>query len=575
MRKLYKLRVLALLAILMLSTMAAYAINAYQYSTTIKTDMTDDNITISGGGSITIAQGGSLTNNDYLSITGVTFTVRGKLVINSQRGSWSSSCNANVYLSDGGSFVWNGNEKFSTIPSHVRFYGFNAGTDGNGTVEATKDGVAVESNTQSGYYDELTFTATPSSGFRFMNWTKGADGEVLGTDPTISITCEENGKYQLYANFEREAYFSIEDYPSVTGQAVALKQSDFGRVVCSNGAISNNYSEAVNAGRTPEGMIAHIDWASGKALLVGLNYDGTNSLTAAEAKSQLANLPSAIGGLWRVPTVDEWKNLFIVAGSTDPISSSTFYYQDFRDMLYQASSGNVSTTDGPHWTIADDVDSEVSPTFSSPEEMVSVNGSTKLQTVYKATFSETNPSTPKYLLPLKEFNITLNLNGLDFEEKLESDSSTTLHMNIIAGTNEGQLMDMSEAFMVAKIRNENVVFSFSNGGESPIAKVTINRNDVSGINSNGLIRFGAKYLIYEDTPGNVNLVFDFRLEDKNGKPLNLGDGTMTLTMPYETLVPAGKTPTVWCYNRSTLMEQAVDAQFDTSTKVLTFSVPSF
>ena len=165
--------------------------------------------------------------------------------------------------------------------------------------------------------------------------------------------------------------------------------------------------------------------------------------------------------------------------------------------------------------------------------------------------------------------------SLNLEEKTEADGSKTLHQTIMAGTNEGQLVDMTDVFIVAKNRNTNVGFSFTNGGESPTAQITINRNAVNGIDCNGLVKFGAKYLTYEDTPGNVNIVFDFRLEDKNGTPLNLTNGTATVTMPYADIVPDGKNPTVWCYNRGILMEQAVNAQLNTSTKVLTFTVPSF
>ncbi|MBR1549310.1 MAG: hypothetical protein IJ634_01585, partial [Bacteroidales bacterium] len=49
-----------------------------------------------------------------------------------------------------------------------------------------------------------TFTATPASGYKFKNWTKGAGGEVLGTDASINVTCEQNGQYQVYANFEQD-----------------------------------------------------------------------------------------------------------------------------------------------------------------------------------------------------------------------------------------------------------------------------------------------------------------------------------------------------------------------------------
>ncbi len=80
-----------------------------------------------------------------------------------------------------------------------------------------------------------TFTASPNSGYKFKNWTKGAGGEVLGTDASINVTCEQNGQYQVYANFEADAtepaaaIFAIDtdgttqDFGSVEADATAQK----------------------------------------------------------------------------------------------------------------------------------------------------------------------------------------------------------------------------------------------------------------------------------------------------------------------------------------------------------------
>ena len=68
----------------------------------------------------------------------------------------------------------------------------------NGAVEVTSSSTGYKSTT-------YTFTASPNSGYKFKNWTKGAGGEVLGTDASINVTCEQNGQYQVYANFEADA----------------------------------------------------------------------------------------------------------------------------------------------------------------------------------------------------------------------------------------------------------------------------------------------------------------------------------------------------------------------------------
>ena len=577
MRKLYQLKVLALLAILMLSTMAADAIDTYSGNFTITKDLTESRTSITGGGTITIAQGATFTNNGYLSLSSVQVYVHGKLVINSTSGSWKSNSSIHVYLNDGGSFEWNGNENFSSIPSYVYYYGYNAGTNGGGTVEVTKEGVAVESSTKSGYYDELTFTATPNSGYTFMNWTKGEGGEVIGTGPTISISCEENGRYQVYANFEREGFFCIEDYPSVTGEPVSLKQSAIGRVLCADGTISKNYSEAAHAGKTPVGMIAYIDWGAGKAYLVGLHDAGTNTLTASQAKNELTSLPVGPGGPWRVPTVDEWKKMFVPEDKDYPEYSVLFYCQDLHDMLVAASSGSLSMKDGLYWTMAESMDTEKSAYVVAVEETVFVNGIASEQTVHKAIFMDTEPSTEKNLLAFKEINITMDVTGVDFEERAESDGTMTLVRRLLSGTNEGQLADLTDFFTLAKTRDENAAITFSNGGDSPIAQIFIDSYDVSRIDCTRLVKFGAKYQTYADTRDSVNIVFDFRMEDRNGTPVSLGmSGSATVSMPYGSLVPAGKTPIVWNYNRETLMEEnCYFVEFDPSTKVFSFTVSSF
>ncbi|MBQ9704664.1 MAG: Ig domain-containing protein [Paludibacteraceae bacterium] len=100
--------------------------------------------------------------------------------------------------------------------NYLVYYGYDAATDGNGTV-SVKNGSTDVTSTSKGYKTTTyTFTATPSDGYKFKNWTKGAGGEVLGTDASINVTCEQNGQYQVYANFE--------EFVAVTG--VTLSQTE-------------------------------------------------------------------------------------------------------------------------------------------------------------------------------------------------------------------------------------------------------------------------------------------------------------------------------------------------------------
>ena len=71
----------------------------------------------------------------------------------------------------------------------------------NYTVSATANPVAGGTVIGTGAYQEeatATLTATPNTGYKFVNWTKG--GEVVSTDATYSFPVTEN--VELVANFE-------------------------------------------------------------------------------------------------------------------------------------------------------------------------------------------------------------------------------------------------------------------------------------------------------------------------------------------------------------------------------------
>jgi len=116
---------------------------------------------------------------------------------------WMDNTYINVYLSDGAKYTVTGLTCMNG-DNYLRYYGYDAATDGNGTVSVTSGSTAVTASSIGYKTTTYTFTATPASGYKFKNWTKGAGGEVLGTDASINVTCEQNGTYQLYANFEQD-----------------------------------------------------------------------------------------------------------------------------------------------------------------------------------------------------------------------------------------------------------------------------------------------------------------------------------------------------------------------------------
>ena len=158
-------------------------------SGTLSSDMTCTDCEVFDSATLTINQGVTLTLNcgDYL---------------------FELYANFNVYLSDGAKYTVTGlscEDDYSGQNEYLVYYGYDAATDGNGTV-SVKNGSADVTSTSTGYKTTTyTFTATPSDGYKFKNWTKGPGGDVIGTGASINVTCEQNGQYQVYANFEADA----------------------------------------------------------------------------------------------------------------------------------------------------------------------------------------------------------------------------------------------------------------------------------------------------------------------------------------------------------------------------------
>ena len=174
----------------------------------VRNDMTCTKLVVDNTSQLIIDKGVTLK----LDILGRGFTfmgnsrieVRGTLAGSAGFGPvWRDRSYINVYLSDGAKYTVPG-LSCGDGDNYLVYYGYDAATDGNGTV-SVKNGSTNVTSASVGYKTTTyTFTATPSDGYKFKNWTKGAGGEVLGTDASINVTCEQNGQYQVYANFESD-----------------------------------------------------------------------------------------------------------------------------------------------------------------------------------------------------------------------------------------------------------------------------------------------------------------------------------------------------------------------------------
>ena len=211
-------------------SMAAYAdggeITACGQSVTISSDQNCTSFTVFDEATLTVNQGVTLTLNisdgySFALFDNSTLQLHGTLAGSVGSGAmWMDNTYINVYLSDGAKYTVTGLTCMDG-DNYLRYYGYDAATDGNGTV-TVKNGTTDVTSESMGYKTTTyTFTATPASGYHFVNWTKGAGGEVLGTDASINVTCEQNGQYQVYANFEEDTPAHTHDFTySVHGATI-------------------------------------------------------------------------------------------------------------------------------------------------------------------------------------------------------------------------------------------------------------------------------------------------------------------------------------------------------------------
>ena len=198
-----------------------YIVVSSNDSGTLSSDMTCTDLSVYNNATLTINKGITLTlniNNFFDLFDSSKIELHGELAgsVSGEENTWGWDSYINVYLSDGAKYTVTG-LSCEDGDNYLRYYGYDAATDGNGTVGVKNGDTAVTSESIGYKTTTYTYTATPASGYKFKNWTKGAGGEVIGTDASIDVTCEQNGQYQVYANFEED----VVD-PTMTSASVTL-----------------------------------------------------------------------------------------------------------------------------------------------------------------------------------------------------------------------------------------------------------------------------------------------------------------------------------------------------------------
>ena len=346
----------------------AQSINAWDsQSQTISSDQTCTSFSVLDGSTLTVNQGVTLTlsisnGNNFNFFDNSTLQLHGTLAGSVASGArWMDNTYINVYLSDGAKYTVTGLSCMDG-DNYLRYYGYDAATDGNGTV-SVKNGTTDVTASSIGYRTTTyTFTATPASGYRFVNWTKGAGGEVLGTDASINVTCEQNGTYQVYANFEEDAPAGTALTPDATrkvwtldampGGNVTLEPEYYPQATVADGGVTAADADARATTDDPLVKVDATKLTGAKKLMYFVSNSGTTA-PAYDAEGWTDQLPTA-EKFTEAGNVNVW---YYPVGTDEGVDGATATYSD-GDICLQSITARIAAAPTYAVTFADGVNPE-------------------------------------------------------------------------------------------------------------------------------------------------------------------------------------------------------------------------
>jgi hypothetical protein len=121
-----------------------------------------------------------------------------------------------------------------------------------------------------------------------------------------------------------------------------------GSVVTTDGYVYANAAAATAAGKTAVAMIAYVS-STGHGLALALADEDAQTLNQAQSVTEET---AVTGGTWRLPTVSDWRHVFIACGNgaAEDDTSATVYFASLQSKLTAA--GGSTLKKSTYW--ADD-----------------------------------------------------------------------------------------------------------------------------------------------------------------------------------------------------------------------------
>lgn len=156
--------------------------------------------------------------------------------------------------------------------------------------------------------------------------------------------------------FENGKYYAITakmtKLPPATGHA--LSASVVGDIVGSNGlAYAVEDKDNLPTGVTAVAMVAYKDGSKGLAIELNSNrreLRETTNLLWDDAKSYAQSRPAVSGGTWRMPSKNDWQNMFLACRKNSDTNSASDYMGPIKGFVEKIAATGISWYDEVYWS---------------------------------------------------------------------------------------------------------------------------------------------------------------------------------------------------------------------------------